>query len=198
MKWNCPLPKIHPTAFVHPTAILSDDVEIGAYSIVEADVVIGPGTVLHDHAILKRYTTIGRNNIVDSHAVLGGIPQDFKFNPQTVSYLRAGDNNIFREGVTISRATGEGKATIVGNRTYWMTAGHAGHDAVIEDGSVHFNRSLSGVTLRSTVFLPNKRVDRMDGFPSFQNSYNILGHPAHPFEGFLGVSSHMGRSDKIF
>jgi UDP-N-acetylglucosamine acyltransferase len=76
---------------------------------------------------------------VDSHAVLGGIPQDFKFNPQTVSYLRVGDNNIFREGVTISRATGEGKATIVGNRTYWMTGAHAGHGAVIEDDAILVN-----------------------------------------------------------
>ena len=133
------MPKIHPTATVHPTAVLSDDVEIGAYSIVEADVVIGPGTVLRDHTILRRYTTIGQNNIVDTHAVLGGVPQDLKFNPRTVSYLRVGDDNVFREGVTISRATGEGKATIVGNRTYWMTAAHAGHDAVVEDDAILVN-----------------------------------------------------------
>jgi UDP-N-acetylglucosamine acyltransferase len=142
------MPKIHPTAFVHPSAVFSDDVEIGAYSIIEADVVIGPGTVLHDHAILKRYTTIGQNNIVDSHAVLGGVPQDFKFNPQTVSYLCVGDNNVFREGVTISRATGEGEATIVGNRTYWMTAAHAGHDAVVEDDTILVNgAALAGHTV---------------------------------------------------
>ena len=133
------MPKIHPTATVHPTAVLSDDVEIGAYSIVEADVVIGPGTVLRDHTILRRYTTIGQNNIVGTHAVLGGVPQDLKFNPRTVSYLRVGDDNVFHEGVTISRATGEGKATIVGNRTYWMTAAHAGHDAVVEDDAILVN-----------------------------------------------------------
>ncbi len=141
------MPKIHPTAFVHPTAVFSDDVEIRAYSIVEADVVIGSGTVLHDHAILRRYTTIGQNNIVDSYAVLGGVPQDFKFNPQTVSYLRVGNNNVFREGVTISRATGEGEATIVGNRTYWMTGAHAGHGAVIEDDAILVNgAALAGHT----------------------------------------------------
>jgi UDP-N-acetylglucosamine acyltransferase len=142
------MPKIHPTAFVHPTVVLADEVEIGAYSIVEADVVIGPGTVLHDHAILRRYTTIGKNNVVDSYAVLGGVPQDFKFNPQTVSYLRVGDNNVFREGVTISRATGEGEATLVGNRTYWMTAAHAGHGAVVEDDAILVNgAALAGHTI---------------------------------------------------
>jgi UDP-N-acetylglucosamine acyltransferase len=142
------MPKIHPTAFVDPTAVLSDEVEIGAYSIVEADVVIGPGTVLHDHAIVRRYTTLGKNNVVDSYAVLGGVPQDFKFNPKTVSYLRVGDNNVFREGVTISRATGEGEATRVGNRTYWMTAAHAGHGAVIEDDAILVNgAALAGHTV---------------------------------------------------
>ena len=142
------MPKVHSTAIVHPTAILSDDVEIGAYGVVEADVMIGPGTVLREHAILRRYTTIGRNNIVDSYAVLGGLPQDIKFNPGTTSYLRVGDDNVFREGVTISRATGEGEATIVGNRTYWMTAAHAGHNAVIEDDAILVNGSaLAGHTV---------------------------------------------------
>ena len=140
--------KIHPTAIVHPTAVLSDDVEIGAYAVVEADVVIGPGTLLREHAILRRYTTIGRNNIVDSYAVLGGLPQDLKFNPSTISYLRVGDDNVFREGVTISRATSDGQATIVGNRTYWMTAAHAGHNAVIEDDAILVNGSaLAGHTV---------------------------------------------------
>jgi UDP-N-acetylglucosamine acyltransferase len=140
--------KIHPTAIVHPTAVLRDGVEIGAYSIVEADVVIGSGSVLGEHAILRRYTTIGRNNIVDSYAVLGGAPQDRKCDPRTVSYLRVGDDNVFREGVTISRATGEGHATLVGNRTYWMTGAHAGHDVIVEDDAILVNgAALAGHTV---------------------------------------------------
>jgi UDP-N-acetylglucosamine acyltransferase len=140
--------KIQPTAIVHPSAVLADDVEIGAYSIVEADVVIGPGSVLREHATLRRYTTLGQNNIVDSHAVLGGNPQDLKFDPRTVSYLRVGDHNVFREGVTISRGTGEGEATIVGNRTYWMTAAHAGHNAIVEENAILVNGSaLAGHTV---------------------------------------------------
>jgi len=133
---------------VHPSAVLADDVEIGAYSVVEADVVIGAGSVLREHATLRRYTTIGQNNIVDSHAVLGGLPQDLKFDPRTVSYLRVGDNNVFREGVTVSRATKEGEATLIGNRTYWMTTSHAGHNAVVEDDAILVNGSaLAGHTV---------------------------------------------------
>ncbi len=139
---------IHPTAIVHPDSILGDGVEIGAYSVVEEDVSIGPGTVLRQHATVRRYTTIGRNNLIDSHAVLGGEPQALKFDPRTVSYLRVGDDNVFREGVTISRATGEGEATTIGNRTYWMMSAHAGHNAVVEDDAILVNGSaLAGHTV---------------------------------------------------
>jgi len=187
------MPKIHPTAIVHPTAVLSDDVEIGAYGVVEADVVIGPGTVLHEHAILRRYTTIGRNNIVDSYAVLGGLPQDIKFNPGTTSYLRVGDDNVFREGVTISRATSEGEATIVGNRTYWMTAAHAGHNAVIEDDAILVNGSaLAGHTVlgRGAILSAHVVVHQFcwigEGAMSQGNSATSM-HIA-PFTLFAGVN----------
>ncbi len=136
--------RIHPTAVVDPSAHLADDVEIGPGCIVEADVEIGAGTVLRAHAILRRYTTLGQGNLVDSFAVLGGEPQDLKFDPATVSYLRIGDRNVFREGVTISRATGQGNQTRVGSDTYWMAGAHAGHNAVVEDGVILANGSAAG------------------------------------------------------
>ena len=129
---------IHSTALVDPAAKLADDVEIGPYCLVEADVALGPGTVLRPHAIVRRYTTLGSGNFVDSFAVLGGLPQDLKFKPDTVSFVRIGDNNVFREGVTVSRATGEGHATTVGSGTYWMTGSHAGHDATVHDDAGQF------------------------------------------------------------
>ena len=138
------MPKIHPTAVVDASAELADDVEIGAYAIVEADVKIGLGTRLASHAVVRRYTSLGQGNFVDSFAVLGGLPQDLKFSPQTVSYLRIGDANVFREGVTISRATGEGNATTVGSRTYWMTCAHAGHNATVEDDVILVNSAAIG------------------------------------------------------
>ncbi len=133
------MPKIHPTAIVSSRARLADDVEVGPHCIIEDDVEIGPGTVLRSHAVIRRYTTLGSGNMVDSLVVLGGEPQDLKFTPDTVSYLRIGDNNVFREGVTISRATAKGGATTVGSNTYWMAHSHAGHDATIGDNAILIN-----------------------------------------------------------
>lgn len=131
--------RMHPTAIVDPSARLGEDVQVGPHSIIEADVVIGPGCVLRENVIVRRYTTLGSGNFVDAFSVLGGEPQDLKFDPATVSYLKIGDNNVFREGVTISRATGEGNVTLVGNKTYWMAGAHAGHNAVICDEAILIN-----------------------------------------------------------
>ncbi|MBN1941866.1 MAG: acyl-ACP--UDP-N-acetylglucosamine O-acyltransferase [Phycisphaerae bacterium] len=133
---------IHPTAVVDHSAQLADDVEVGPYAIIEGDVEIGPGTVIRPHAVIRRYTSMGAGNHVDSFVALGGEPQDYKFDVSQVSYLRIGDKNIFREGVTISRGTGEGSETRVGDGTYWMANSHAGHNCIIEDGVILANGAL--------------------------------------------------------
>jgi UDP-N-acetylglucosamine acyltransferase len=133
---------IHPTAVVDSSAKLADDVEVGPYAIIEGDVEIGPGTVVRPHAVIRRYTTLGAGNYVDSFVALGGEPQDYKFDAAQVSYLRIGDKNIFREGVTISRGTGDGSETRVGSGTYWMANSHAGHNCIIEDGVILANSAL--------------------------------------------------------
>lgn len=141
------MPTIHPTAIVHRDARL-DDVEVGPYCVVEDGVTIGAGSVLRAHSAVRRHTSLGQRNLVESFTVLGGEPQDLRFDPATVSFLRIGDDNIFREGVTISRATGQGLATTVGSRTYWMTGAHAGHNAVVEDECILVNGAvLAGHTV---------------------------------------------------
>ena len=141
------MPKIHPTAVVDCSARLAEDVEIGPYCVVESDTEIGPGTVLRPHVVIRRYTTLGAGNLVDSFSALGGEPQDYKFDARTVSHLRIGDNNMFREGVTISRGTGPGAETVVGNDTFWMAGSHAGHNSIVHDRAILVNGSaLAGHT----------------------------------------------------
>jgi UDP-N-acetylglucosamine acyltransferase len=134
--------KIHPNAEIHPGAELADDVEIGAFAVIEDTVHIGSGCLIRPHAIVRQSTTMGSNNYVDSFTVLGGDPQDLKFDTSTVSYLEIGENNTFREGVTVSRATGQDEKTIVGNNTLWMANSHAGHNSVINDNVILVNGTL--------------------------------------------------------
>ncbi len=148
--------KIHPTAVVDETVILADDVEVGPFVVVEPNVKIGSGTVLKSHAVVRRYTEMGEKNVVDSFAVLGGFPQDYGFDPAQVTFLKIGHGNIFREGVTVNRATGEGESTIVGNDNYWFANSHAGHNAKVGNNVVLVNGVLVAghATIGDRVILP--------------------------------------------
>lgn len=124
--------RIHPLASVDPKAELAEDVEVGPFCYVEAGVQIGGGSVLESHASVLGGTTIGARNVVGAGAVLGGAPQDRKYQGEP-TFLRIGDDNVFREYVTVHRATGEGCATVVGNHCYLMAYCHLGHNVTLHD-----------------------------------------------------------------
>src|ERR1043165_2948563 len=122
------MPKIHPTAIVSDGAKLSEDVEVGAYALVGAGVVIGAGTVVGPHARIEGPTAIGERNQFYGHASIGGPPQDLKYHGERTE-LKIGDDNIFREFVTINRGTtGGGGKTTIGNENFFMAYSHVAHD----------------------------------------------------------------------
>lgn len=124
--------KIHSLACVERGAELADDVEVGPFCLVEAGAQIGAGTVLHSHAVVRRGTTLGERNYVGQGAVLGGDPQDRKYKGEP-TFLRVGNDNVFREFVTLHRATGEGLSTTVGSNCYLMAYCHLGHNVTVLD-----------------------------------------------------------------
>lgn len=122
---------IHPSATIHPSARVAEDVEIGPGVLIEEDVEVGPGCALRSGAVLCRGTTLGARNVVHYHAVLGGEPQHLAFKAGTRSFLRIGNDNVFRELCTVHRAFQEGDATTIGDHNYIMAAAHVGHDVTI-------------------------------------------------------------------
>ena len=135
---------IHPTALVDADARLEDGVTIGPYAVVEGATRIGRGTEVRAHAVVKRFTTLGQGNVVHEGAVLGGEPQDVGF-AGGESYLRIGDGNRIREGVTLHRASKPGAVTSVGSGCFLMAYAHVAHDCVVEDGAILANNvALAG------------------------------------------------------
>jgi UDP-N-acetylglucosamine acyltransferase len=134
--------KIHPTAIISKGAELADDVEIGAYAIVGEGVRLGAGCVIQANAILEGRTIIGAQNFIGYGAVIGATPQDFAFRETVTSEVRIGDQNTFREYVTIHRGTKEGSATVVGNNCYLMVGTHLGHNVKLGDKVVIANNCL--------------------------------------------------------
>jgi UDP-N-acetylglucosamine acyltransferase len=123
---------IHPTAIVDPTAQIGDDVEIGPYCVIHSDTIVGDGCRLESHVVLKPYTHLGRGNHLYPGVVLGGEPQDKKWQGER-SYLVLGEANVVREGATIHRATTPEGRTLIGDRNYFMAYSHIGHDATVGD-----------------------------------------------------------------
>lgn len=147
---------IHPTAMVNPASKIAGSVSIGPYAVIEDDVEIREGCEIGAHAVIKQFTTLGARNRVFEHAVLGGEPQDVKFNGER-SYLVTGDDNLIREFCTLHRASGQGEVTSIGSRNFFMIGVHVAHNCVVGDDNIFANgAALAGhITVEDHVFLSN-------------------------------------------
>ena len=133
---------IHPTAVIDPEATIAPDVQIGPYAVIEGPVQIGPGCVIEAHACLCGPLVMGRDNFVGHGAVLGKGPQHKGYRGEPTG-LEIGDDNIFREFVTIHRGTMQGNGvTMVGNRNMFMVGSHLGHDVRVGNGCTVVNNAL--------------------------------------------------------
>lgn len=119
------------TAVIDPGARIAEGVSIGDYTIVGADVEIGPGCEIGSHVVLHGPMTIGANNRIFPFAFLGGEPQDISFENE-ISRVEIGDNNVIREYVTIHRGTNKQDCvTKIGSNNLIMGYVHIAHDCTI-------------------------------------------------------------------
>jgi len=130
--------KVHPNAYVDPSAVLHDDVIISQGAIVGPHVTIGKGTEIGPNAVITGRTQIGINNKIFPNVFIGLEPQDLKYKGASTEVI-IGDNNTFRECVTINKATDEGEKTIIGNNNLLMAYSHIGHNCELANGIVLSN-----------------------------------------------------------
>jgi len=123
--------KISPLAVIEDGAVIAADVEIGPFCHISSEATIGEGTTIAQGACIYGKTTIGKNNRIFSHAVIGSIPQDLKFNGEDVELI-IGDFNTIREFTLFNPGTkGGGGKSIIGNHNLFMGYVHLGHDVII-------------------------------------------------------------------
>ena len=130
--------KVHPNAFVDPSAELHDGVIISQGAIVGPEVTIGQGTKIGPNAVIAGRTQIGNYNRIFPNVFIGLEPQDLKYKGASTEVI-IGDNNTFRECVTINKATDEGEKTIIGNNNLLMAYTHIGHNCELGNGIVISN-----------------------------------------------------------
>ena len=138
---------INPRAVVSPKAKLAKGVQVGAFAVVGADVELGEGCMVHHHAVVQGPAKFGAGNVFHPFCVIGGDPQDYTYAGEHVE-LAVGDQNIFREYVTISRGTKKGGGTTrIGSNNFFLAYSHVGHDCQIGSGTLFVN----GATLAGHV-----------------------------------------------
>ncbi len=119
---------------------MGDGVVVGPYAVIDGAVVLGDNVEVGAHAILSGWTTIGRGTIVFPHAAIGSDPQDKKYKRGDKTYLEIGENNVFREFVTVNRGTAEGGGiTRIGNNNLFMAYSHVAHDCTVGNDCVLAN-----------------------------------------------------------
>ena len=132
---------IHETSIVHPSSKIDDSVEIGPFCIVGENVEIKKDTKLISHVVIKGPTSIGENNIFYQFSTIGDDTPDKKFKGEKTK-LEIGDNNIFREGVTVHRGTVQDKGlTKIGSDNLLMAYSHVAHDCVVGNHNVFANNA---------------------------------------------------------
>ena len=129
------------TAVIHPDALLAADVEVGPYAVIGAHVTIGAGSVIGPHVRIDGPTTIGERNRFVGQASIGTEPQDLKFRGERTE-LRIGNDNVFREFVTLNRGTtGGGAITTIGSNNFFMAYAHVAHDCHVGSNTIFANNA---------------------------------------------------------
>jgi UDP-N-acetylglucosamine acyltransferase len=145
---------IHPTAIIHPSAKLGANIRVGAYAVIDADVELGADCVVGPHAYLTGVTKIGSGNKFHAGSVIGDAPQDLKYHGEPTR-LVIGDNNVFREHVTVHRSNKLEEDTVVGSNNFFMAGAHVAHNCLVGNHVIFANgATLAGhVTVQDRAFL---------------------------------------------
>jgi UDP-N-acetylglucosamine acyltransferase len=129
---------IHPTAIIHPKAQIASSCQIGPYCVIGEHVVMGENCQLHSHVVIDGHTTLGSGNEIFPFASIGLKTQDLKWKGG-ITRTRIGDNNTFREYVTIHSATSEGEVTEVGSGNHILAYCHLAHNVILGNDVIMSN-----------------------------------------------------------
>ena len=172
---------IHPQAAVDPRAELADDVSVGAFAVIGADVRIDSGTTIGPHAVIEGPTRIGKDNRIYQFVSLGAAPQDKKYRGEATELI-IGDRNLIREYCTFNRGTVQDLGyTKIGDDNWIMAYVHLAHDCVVGDHTIFAN----GATLAGHVTIEDYAI--LGGFSLIHQFVRIGAY------AFTGMGSAVSR-----
>lgn len=150
---------VHPTAVIHPKAKLHPTVRVGPFAVIDEGVELGADCVVEAHTRITGIAILGARNRIHDGVVIGDEPQDLKYKGAPTR-VRIGDDNVFREHVTINRSTSVEGETLIGSGNFLMANCHVGHNSVIGDHVIIANGALLAghVTVQDRAFISGNCV----------------------------------------
>jgi UDP-N-acetylglucosamine acyltransferase len=136
--------KIDPTARIEDGATIGDGTTVGPYCLIGPDVEIGADCKLVGHVHITGHTTIGDGCTIYPFASLGTPPQSLSYRGEPTR-LQIGQGCTIRESVTMNVGTvGGGGITTIGDRGFFMTGSHIGHDCHVGNDVIFANTATLG------------------------------------------------------
>lgn len=117
-------------AVVAARARLGKDIAVGPFALIDPEVTVGDGCEIGPHVVLRNGTELGSKCRLGPGVVIGEPPMDVAYQGEATG-VRIGNDNDFREYVTIHRATGIGTSTVIGNNNLIMPYSHIAHNCRI-------------------------------------------------------------------
>lgn len=171
---------IHKSVIISETAKISDNVEIGPFSIIGDHVEIGEGTRIDSHVVINGPTIIGSENHIYQFASIGDDPQDKKYRGEPTR-LKIGNRNTIREYCTISRGTAQDKSlTTIGDDNWIMAYVHIAHDCQVGNNIIFANSA----TLAGHVHVGDWAI-----FAGFTGAHQFCHIGAHSFIGMNSLTN---------
>lgn len=177
---------IHETAIVSPDAEVGEGCYIGPFCTVGSEVILATGVRLESHVAVDGRTSIGADTQVFPFVSIGLAPQDLKYSGEPTA-TEIGERNHIREFVTIHRGTeGGGGLTKIGNDNLLMAQAHVAHDCQIGSNIIMANAAtLAGhveVADRSNIgaYSGVHQFCRV-GLEAFVGGYSVVVKDAPPY-----------------
>ena len=138
-------PGVHSTAVVHSTAKIGRNAHIGAYVVIDENVVIGDNAVLLAHVVIYRGARIGENFFAHAHAVVR-------------ESCRIGNNVLLQNGVVIG-ADGFGFAKT--HEGHWHKIPQPAPVVIEDDVEVQANSCIDRASVGETRIRRGVKIDNL-------------------------------------
>ncbi len=138
-------PGVHPTAVVHPEAKVGKNAHLGAYVVIDQDVVVGDNAVILSHVVIYRGARIGKNFFAHSHAVVR-------------EFCHLGDNVLLQNGAVVG-SDGFGFAKDDAGR--WHKIVQSGNVVIENEVEIQSNACIDRASIGETRIGRGAKIDNL-------------------------------------